>query len=80
MITNNVKITIAQSIDEAPTYGEETIPLVIEKCIIVKDGMVSGKPSVDLQMVDPEGKKYLVMATGSILEMVAQTIRSVKHN
>lgn len=75
MITNNVKISVAESHKDAPNYGADTCAVKIDKVIIVKKGMTSGKPTIDLQMTDENGKQYVALVTGNILEMMAQTAR-----
>jgi hypothetical protein len=79
MITNNISVEVKESISEAPTYDKEWIQAKIDKAIIFKGGTTSGKPTVDLQLSDRKGKKYLVMATGGILEMVMAAIQGAKE-
>jgi hypothetical protein len=59
---------------EAPKYGADVTLLRIERALVVGKGMQSGAPSVDIQMVDSEGRKFLVMTTGSLLEMLGGAI------
>jgi len=73
MTSRNIAVEI-KSVAEAPKYGEDTELLKITKVIIVKKGMDSGKPSVDIQCRDTQGNKYLIFTTGAILESVASAI------
>lgn len=75
MITNNLSITIADTYKDAPNYGADTCAVKIDKCIVVKKGMTSGMPSIDLQMTDENGNKYVALMTGNILESMAQVAR-----
>lgn len=73
-VTNSLKITIVDTPAEAPNYGQDTKMLRITDVIIVGKGTESGKPTVDLQMTDQAGNKYLVMATGAIMEMIGGAV------
>jgi len=74
MQTRNFKVEIVDYPEEAQKYGNKTTLLVIKKCVIVGKGTINGLPTVDIQMQDESGKKFLVMATGRIIEMLAGTI------
>ncbi len=69
IVTNKVTIEI-KSIEEAPVYTSDTKAIKITKVIIVKQGMKSGAPSVDLQCEDADGNKYLIFATGGIMSSI----------
>ena len=73
-ITQDFSVRILDSVAEAPKYGEDTTLLRIDTALVVGNGMESGAPSVDLQMTDAAGRKYLVMTTGSLLEMLGGAI------
>jgi hypothetical protein len=73
-ITKDFSVEILDSIAEAPKYGADVTLLRIERALVVGKGMQSGAPSVDIQMVDSEGRKFLVMTTGSLLEMLGGAI------
>ncbi len=69
MISGHVEIQIVDSIEEAPKYKKEEFTILkMEKCIIVGKGTTEGNPTVDIQMTDANGKKYLVMAKAGIIE------------
>lgn len=71
MITNSVQLSF-KSVAEAPKYKDGTFKVIkIENVIIVKKGMVSGKPSIDMQCTDADGNKYLIFVTHGIMQMMA---------
>lgn len=80
MVTNAVKMEIAETPAQAPNYGAAHTRLVIKNCIIVKGGTLSGKPTVDLQLEDENGDKFIVMATGGILQMVSAEVEAIAGN
>ena len=77
MITTNAKIRIIDSVSEAPKYTEDTPLLKIDTVLIVKEGMESGGPSVDIQLVDDKGKKYVIMASGGILASIGSVVQEL---
>lgn len=73
-ITTHFNVVLHDSPAEAPKYGDDTTLLRIDTALVVGNGMESGAPSVDLQMTDAAGRKYLVMTTGTLLEMLGGAI------
>lgn len=73
-ITTHFNVVLHDSPAEAPKYGEDVTMLRIDAALVVGKGMESGAPSVDLQMTDASGRKFLVMTTGSLLEMLGGAI------
>ncbi len=73
-ITTHFSVQVLDSVAEAPKYGEDTSLLRIDTALVVGKGMESGAPSVDLQMTDADGRKFLVMTTGTLLEMLGGAI------
>jgi len=73
-VTKDFAVQILDSVAEAPKYGTDVTMLRIERALVVGKGMESGAPSVDLQMIDGAGRKFLVMTTGSLLEMLGGAI------
>ena len=73
-ITTHFNVVLHDSPAEAPKYGADVTLLRIEAALIVGKGTESGAPSVDLQMTDATGRKFLVMTTGSLLEMLGDAI------
>lgn len=70
MITNMISIE-KKTIEESPTYDDSFKMLKVDKVIITKDGMESGSPSLDFQLTDEDGNKYLVLMTGNIFRGIA---------
>lgn len=73
---NELTITICPGPNDAPDYnGTDFGRANLERAIIVKNGTASGKPTVDLQFVTPEGKRFVAMTTGAILDGLASAVR-----
>jgi hypothetical protein len=70
-ISMKVDIKIVDSPAEAPNYPDSVQLLEIEKCIIVGKGTVKGNPTVDIQLTDKAGNKYVVMTTGGLIQMIS---------
>jgi hypothetical protein len=58
----------------APKYSEGT-ELVCEKVVITEQGLESGFPIVDFVMRGPDGKLYLLVLTGGLVNMVSSAIK-----
>lgn len=58
---------IAQGFDYA-AQGDKFKPIEIETAVVVLDGTESGKPSVDLVLVDQQGQRFVVMLTGALIK------------
>jgi len=78
MITKGLTVQVVDTPEEAPMYEDSWKMLRIEKAIITAKGTVNGNPTVDLQMIDADGKQHLVMATGGVLEMLVGAVKGVK--
>ena len=75
MLTNRLIISLVESPDEAPKYESSCwTVVVIDKVIIVGNGMESGNPSVDIQLLDNKGNKYLIFATGGTIENLGMAV------
>ena len=74
MISNSVSVEIVDSPDDAPNYENDFTILKMKKCIVVGKGTVEGNPTVDIQLTDKNGKKFLIMATGGIMEMISGAV------
>ncbi len=82
LITNTLQMQLA-SVEEAPNYNKmekPPTPIQMTKAIIVKAGMQSGKPSVDIQCHDINGNKFLIFATGQIISMLGQLVQKTIEN
>lgn len=62
---------------EAPYYMKET-SVKITKVLVVKEGTESGKPTVDLQLEDDKGNKYIALTTGALIDALASVVRGVE--
>jgi len=79
MPTGQLRVQIVDGIEEATHYGSEIPLLVFKKAIIVGNGSEFGLPTIDLQMMDLNGKEYVLMTTGRIIEMLASAIRAKRE-
>lgn len=76
MIHNELKITICKNASDATRQGffyREPVykSMQIEQVVVVQHGTESGKPTVDLVLVDPAtGQKYVAMITGALLKSI----------
>lgn len=76
MIHQHLDITICQDAEDAIAQGyvyrdPEVKSIRIERVIVVRRGTESGKPTVDLIMVDPAtGQKYVAMLTGALVKTI----------
>lgn len=80
MITTSINVKIVDEPLEAPSYGDDTKLLRVNEAIVVGKGTVNCLPTVDIQMTDADGNKYLVMATGAIVEMLAGVIAGKRQS
>lgn len=81
MITEHLQIEIKE-VSEAPDYNKmsEKFTLIeMKKAIIVKKGMASGNPSVDIQCEDKDGNKFLIFAKGGIVSMLGAAVMGVQQ-
>ncbi len=76
MVTDSVTVKRFAKPEDAPKYNENWNMVRIENALIVDKGTVSGKPTVDLQMVDAYGNKHLVMTTAGIVSMLHSAIEN----
>lgn len=74
MISNQVEINIVDDPKYAPNYGNDFKIIKMQKCIVVGNGTVEGNPTVDIQLTDANGKKYLIMATGWLMESITAVV------
>lgn len=79
MHTNKINVQIVDSPDDAPKYDKETPLLEMTTMIIVGEGTIDGKPSVDIQLSDMHGNKYVIMATGGIIEMMGSAVKGKRE-
>ncbi|EOV8094024.1 TPA: hypothetical protein NGR52_004179 [Vibrio parahaemolyticus] len=75
MITYSLNIVTAERIEDAPNYDDDVTMLKLDTAIVVRAGTVEGKTTIDLQMRDANGKEYLVMTTGKLLQQLGRHIQ-----
>lgn len=78
MISSVVSLKVLDSPDVAPKYGAEVGLLKISEVLVVKRGTVNGNPTVDIQLKDAQGKDFLIMATGGIIEMIGRAAEAAR--
>ena len=79
MISNMLSVTVADSPASAPAYEEgEFKMLKLNNAVVVKRGTDIGNPTVDLVFTDAEGGKYVVLATGGIIENLGGVVKSAR--
>lgn len=77
-----LEIQICDSPQEAPNYNRDEVDIrsiEITKAVIVKGGMVSGKPTVDLQMQTKDGCRFVAMLTGELVKGLAAAVQGVEQ-
>ena len=79
MISNSVSIKIVDSPEEAPNYTNDTMLLKMKRCIIVGKGTIKGNPTIDIQLTDDSGKKYVIMTTGAIITGISEAVKGKKQ-
>lgn len=62
---------------DAPRYNEAGFELVCEEAIITEQATVNNLPIVDFKMRGPDGKMYLLVLSGRIVNGLARAIRGV---
>lgn len=79
--TNTLAIQIVDSPALAPNYSRDEIDtraVTIDKAIVVKKGTQSGKTTVDFQIVDQQGAKFVAMLTGALVLNLAEIIKAAE--
>ena len=74
MMTTTLEINVVSSIEDAPKYESDTTLIRLEKALVVRKGTKESRSTVDLQCVDKDGNKFVIMATGRIMRGLAHTI------
>ena len=78
---NSVNIKICDTVEDAPNYkkmGGYT-SLSIGDFVIVGQGRQSGRPTIDVLLTDDEGKRYVAMITGTLVEMLCGALKGFKE-
>ena len=56
--------------------GEDYSPIRITQAVVVKNGTVSGKSTVDFILQDETGKQFVVMVTGALIDALSKVANS----
>lgn len=75
-MTTSANIQILEG-TAAPRYDEQGTELVREGVTITERGTQEGLPIVDLKLRGPDGKFYLLVMSGRIVNAVAMTLRAI---
>jgi len=74
-----INMHVFKDADEATDYGFnynewDTRPntIVATDAVIVRNGTVQGRPTIDLISVDAQGNKHVVMLTGRLLHAIVE--------
>ena len=78
MITREVTVELPDSVAKAPVYEMGWTMLRVEKAIVVPKGTKAGNPTVDLQLIDADGHRFIAMTTGKIIKALAAVIIGVE--
>lgn len=79
MITKQMSVKLT-TIEEGPKYGEDFTVIEGKQAVIIKEGMSSGLPSIDLEFFDADGKKYIAMLTGGIFRAIWLVAKHQYHD
>lgn len=74
-MSNEVTIHLVEG-KTAPRYDTGT-ELQLEAVIITEQGTKAGLPMVDFQMRGPDGKLYLVVLTGRIVNGISAAVKGI---
>jgi hypothetical protein len=61
--------------DRAPRYDEAGMELVCEGVVITEQGTQANLPIVDFKMRGPDGKFYLLVMSGRIVNAISAAVR-----
>lgn len=75
---HSLSITIA-SVEESPVYDAKDYDgLEIVAAHIVERGTAEGNPTVDILLIDKDGRKHVVMTTGNLIEALGGAVAGVR--
>lgn len=62
---------VQQAVAEGHVYTDDNFTAVkLEHVVVVRDGTIENKPTVDFVMSDDKGNKYVFMITGALLKSI----------
>ena len=80
-VVDSTKVIICPSPEQATleghVYHTGYTGLDIARVVIVNNGMVSGRPTVDVVMTDSAGNNYVFMITAALLQSIGQICQNV---
>lgn len=73
---NDLSITFCKDAEEAAAQGflyrePNYLPIRVERVVVVQNGTMAGKPTVDFILVDESGQKYVFMLTAALLYSIS---------
>lgn len=74
-MTQTLNISIERTAATAPNYGGDWKHIKLSAAIVIVEGTEAGLPTVDLQLTDQDGKKFIAMINGSLLDMLAGAVK-----
>lgn len=69
VVCDDADDAIAKGFDYA-SKGSEYKPIEIVQAVVVRNGTVSGKSTVDFVLRDQAGQKHVVMLTGALVKSI----------
>lgn len=76
-IHNSLNITVCEDAQDAIASGfnwsavaPAMKPIEVKQVIVVRQGTVSGKPTVDFVLEDESGQRFVFMVTGALLKSI----------
>lgn len=75
-IHHHLSITVCNGADDAIAQGfnwaeqPDVQPIEVEKVVVVRGGMESGRASVDFVLRDAEGRRFVFMVTRALLQSI----------
>lgn len=70
MITQRIDVELHDNPAEAPKYPPSFTMIKITKAVVIGRNTQGGKPTVDIQCEDANGKQFVIMVTGALVEML----------
>lgn len=78
---NVLTIEICDSPDKAPHYNRDHVDIRaadLTKAVIVRNGMQSGKATVDFQFRSNDGAEFVAMLTGQLVKQLAAAVEGAE--
>ena len=75
----SLDIQITDGVADAPKYGDDFKAIFLRRAVVVPKGTQEGNPTVDLQFSDHDGKQYVAMTTGHIIEALSKVVAAKRQ-